>query len=66
MCLCTGVLGVTLDIRTLDSASLYLAMSLRSERTSTIANMPDKKIVMMTELTRENHWMLDGGPVLKT
>ena len=61
----TGVLGVSLDIRTLDSASLYLIMFCRSERTSTNATMPDKEIVMTIEFTRENHWMLDGGPLLK-
>ena len=30
-----------------------------------MANMADRKIVMTIELTRENHWMLDGGALFK-
>ena len=65
VCICTIMHIIGIVRLTLDSASLYLAMSLLNERTSTIANMADRKMVMTTEQTRECHWMLDGGALFK-
>ena len=65
VCICTVMHIIGIVRLTLDSASLYLAMSLLNERTSTKANMADRKMVMTTELTRENHWMVDGGVLFK-
>ena len=65
VCICTIVHIIGMVRHTLDSASLYLAMSRLNERTSTMANAADRKMVMTTELTRENHWTLDGGALFK-